>query len=336
MKAELMELLEGFSKTLTVWKYNSYVFKVRDYFIPYLLENKQGMSVERVFREEFTRMDIVNATVYYVEHNRNVESLSAIHDFLVMLNVLFGYTFEKYPNSNLQQYKSFTVFQNEIIETLESKGRTLKSKEVYPSLDYEKFDFVINYIKTTNVRDCRLKKFKTNAIAIKLLILYGISLDKLSALKVNNYDYKRRAIEISGNDKRDKIYLEIPYSLALEIEEYLESRNAEKSDYLLAKNSNTQIDPSFVKDTLDVIREEYEEIFDKDDGVNQFTVTGIQKFAIVQMILAGMNQAVIKEFTGQGDDILEDCQRQVNVEKKIDINRHINFTMRGIETYDII
>lgn len=42
MKAELMELLEGFSKTLTVWKYNSYVFKVRDYFIPYLLENKQG------------------------------------------------------------------------------------------------------------------------------------------------------------------------------------------------------------------------------------------------------------------------------------------------------
>ena len=34
---------------------------------------------------------------------------------------------------------------------------------------------------------------------------------KLSALKVNNYDYKRRAIEIS-------------YSLALEIEEYLESR----------------------------------------------------------------------------------------------------------------
>ena len=290
MKAELMELLEGFSKTLTVWKYNSYVFKVRDYFIPYLLENKQGMSVERVFREEFTRMDIVNATVYYVEHNRNVESLSAIHDFLVMLNVLFGYIFEKYPNSNLQQYKSFTVFQNEIIETLESKGISLKSKEVYPSLDYEKFDFVINYIKTTNVRDCRLKKFKTNTIAIKLLILYGISLDKLSALKVNNYDYKRRAIEI----------------------------------------------PSFVKDTLDVIREEYEEIFDKDDGVNQFTVTGIQKFAIVQMILAGMNQAVIKEFTGQGDDILEDCQRQVNVEKKIDINRHINFTMRGIETYDII
>lgn len=113
MKAELMELLEEFSKTLTVWKYNSYVFKVRDYFIPYLLENKEGMPIERVFKEEFTRMDIVNATVYYVEHNRNVESLSAIHDFLVMLNVLFSYIFEKYPNSNLQQYKSFTIFQNE-------------------------------------------------------------------------------------------------------------------------------------------------------------------------------------------------------------------------------
>ena len=64
MKAELMELLEGFSKTLTVQKYNSYVFKVRDYFIPYLLENKQGMSVERVFREEFTRMGIVNAKCF--------------------------------------------------------------------------------------------------------------------------------------------------------------------------------------------------------------------------------------------------------------------------------
>ena len=49
-----------------------------------------------------------------------------------------------------------------------------------------------------------------------------------------------------------------------------------------------------------------------------------------------MNQSVIKEFTGQGDDILEDCQRKVNVEKKIDINRHINFTMRSIETYDVI
>lgn len=219
---------------------------------------------------------------------------------------------------------------------MENKGRFLKSKEAYPSLDYEKFDFIINYIKKTNVRDIRLKKFKTNTIAIKLLILYGISLDKLSTLKVSNYNYKRRAIEISLNDKRQKIHLEIPFSLALEIEDYLENRKAEKTDFLLTKNSNTPIDPSFVKDTLDVIREEYEEIFGKDDSVNQFTVTGIQKFAIVQMILAGMNQALIKEFTGQGDDILEDCQRQVNVEKKIDINRHINYTMRGIETYDII
>ena len=144
--------------------------------------------------------------------------------------LLFSYIFEKYPNSNLQQYKSFTIFQNEIIKILENKGRFLKSKEAYPSLDYEKFDFIINYIKTTNVRDIRLKKFKTNTIAIKLLILYGISLDKLSTLMVSNYDYKRRAIEISLNDKRQKIHLEIPFSLALEIEDYLENRKAEKTE----------------------------------------------------------------------------------------------------------
>lgn len=35
-----------------------------------------------------------------------------------------------------------------------------------------------------------------------------------------------------------------------------ENRKAGKKDYLLAKNSNAQIDPSFVKDTLDVIRED--------------------------------------------------------------------------------
>lgn len=75
---------------------------------------------------------------FFVYNSSNLNQLDAfssnsginvmiINDFLVMLNVLFGYIFEKYPNSNLQQYKSFTVFQDEIIEALENKGISLKS-----------------------------------------------------------------------------------------------------------------------------------------------------------------------------------------------------------------
>ena len=66
MKAELMELLEGFSKSLTVWKYNSYVFKVRDYFIPYLLENKQYSF----YNNTLISMECVPNTETYAECNK--------------------------------------------------------------------------------------------------------------------------------------------------------------------------------------------------------------------------------------------------------------------------
>ena len=50
----------------------------------------------------------------------------------------------------------------------------------------------------------------------------------------------------------------------------------------------------------------------------------------------GYDSAGIAYFKNKEIKIIKEKGAISELEKKIDINRHINFTMRGIETYDIV
>lgn len=47
-----------------------------------------------------------------------------------------------------------------------------------------------------------------------------------------------------------------------------------------------------------------------------------------------MNQSVILDFTGQKENIFNDCQNIIDERKKLNRNRYINHMIRGISVYD--
>lgn len=336
MKESLESIINDFAQNLTVSEYNQYIPKLKDYFIPYLLNKSNDYDIDRLFKDEFTRSDIVNATIYYIVNNPNVECISAINDFLVALNILFNeLLFERYPNPTLQKYKSFTIFYTEIKQRLKEKGIELKGKDVYPEIDKEQFRFIIEYLDSSQDKNT---KFSIAKIVIRLMLLYGFSHDLISNLQVGNYRIKERLLIIKYEKNPEiRIELEVPYKLAKELEEYIESRGkVEKEEYLFVNQNNNQIDNGFIKPVLNNIKKEYQKIkrIEHHNSKNKFTPTGLQKYAIIQLISEGMNQSIIMELTWQKEDIYNYCQSYVNDIKKVTRNRYVNHIVRGIATYD--
>lgn len=88
-----------------------------------------------------------------------------------------------------------------------------------------------------------------------------------------------------------------------EIRNYIEllKRDNEfsSSQYLFLSSNNKIIDSSFAQTIIDNI---------KDTSCN-VTLTGIAKFAIINMIREGVNKANIKLITGMQDVIVDDCEK---------------------------
>lgn len=340
MRGKLLDIINEFGGLLTTYEYNQYVPKLRDYLIPYIIENKgEALGIDRIFKDEFTRNDVIKATIFYVTRNENVVSVSAIDDYLIAINRLFDeLLFSKYPNPTLMKYKPFSSLSDEIRELLIREGvDELKEREVFPSINFEQFNFIIEYLK--NNKNSGIKTSQVNII-IKLFLLYGFSHDKVAMLKIDDYNFNQKTLRVEYKRvMKRSIFLELPYSLSQEINEYLVLRNKNinlNSNLLFITEKNNNIKNSYLTDTLNSIKNKYIEINGVNSDKNQFTPTGLQKYAVIQMILNGMNQSVIMDFSGQQLGIYNDCQDEVNGIKELDRNRYINHMIRGISTYDEI
>ncbi len=339
MKERLLNIINEFGALLTQEEYYQYVPKLRDYLISYIIDNKgKNFDTDEIFRDEFTKSDVINATMHYVINNENVESMSAIDDYLIAINRLFDeLLFKKYPNPNLMKYKPFTSLSNEVQANLKRKGIVLRERETNPSINIEQYKFIIEYLK--NYKGSRFKSNQVSII-IKLFLLYGFSHDKVAKLKVEDYSPVQNTLKVDYERiMKRSIYLELPYSLSQEINEYLTLRDEKgtlTSPLLFVTENNTKIRNNFLTDVLAAIKKEYIKTTGEYLDKNQFTPTGLQKYAIVKMILNGMNQSVIMDFSKQEIDIYNDCQNEVNRIKELDRNRYINHMIRGISTYDEI
>ena len=339
MKSKLLSIINEFGEQLTTSEYNQYVTKLRDYLVPYILENKGAeFEVDRIFKDEFTRSDVVNATMYYVKQNQNVESISAIDDYLVAINRIFDeLLFERYSNPTLMKFKPFTSLSSDVQEKLAKEGIILRDREVYPSIDDDQYAFIIQYLKDNKGASIKSHQVK---IIIELSLLYGFSHDKMAEFKIDDYNSNQKTLKVDYKRVMTRsIFLELPYSLAIEIDEYLNLRNGiEKLDSILLFTTlrNNKIDNGFITDILNSMKEDYVRISGVGLKKNQFTPTGLQKYAIVQMILSGMNQSVIIDLTDQKEDIYNDCQNEVNRMKELNRNRYVNHMIRGISTFDSI
>lgn len=341
MQKELFKLITiDFGKRLTTFEYNQYIPKLRDYFVDFVLERKSYCNnIERLFKDEFTRNDLIMSTVYYIINNQNVESKSAIDDFLIALNRFFDETvFDIYSNTTLARLKPFASLADEVEIELTKMNVQLKNREAYPPINDLQFEFINSFIKQYETN--RLRSYEAKVIT-KLLLLYGLSFDRISIMKLSDYDSLRRTLRVNYLRTVERyIYLELPYSLAKDFDDYLNVRNQDEmlnSELLFITETNNAITNSVTQDLLNTIKNNYEDYIGAAIlGKNPFTQTGLQKYAIINMILEGMNQSVIIDLTGHGEQIFNDCQNIVDESKKLDRNRYINHMVRGIKTFDLI
>lgn len=337
MEEKLLAMLEQF-KTEIDKKNNTsiqYIPILRDNFIPYLLSNYQCNDLKSLFCDEMTRNGLINSAIYFIEHNENIRRISRLNFYLSSLSSLFNeLLFEKYPNPNIQRLYPFTGLVEDICARLNEHGIMLGDSESYPSVSQEQFNHILWYLKSHQPKTI---KNKQEHILIKLYLLYGLSPDKVGNLELKSYSPERKTLTIPCSIRKDlHVNVELPYTLSIEISNYISELLSSSFTSLFKTKTNKNIDSSFLSYTLNKIKVSYYKNKIIDNVLNPFTPTGLQKYAIIKMIEAGMNQSIIMDFTGQSQDIFNDCQSFMDELNQLNRNRYINHMIRGIETYDQI
>ncbi|WP_045516324.1 tyrosine-type recombinase/integrase [Clostridium sporogenes] len=333
-------IVDDFGSKLTKPEFNQYVTKLRDYFIRYIIEEKKYTGkVLDLFKFDLGKTDIINSVIYYVVYNENVKSKSAIDDFLIALNMLFEEVInDKYFNQNLNNLQPFSKLSSEIAQKIEKDGiKDLTEKETFPAILDEEYKLIVEYLNNMVLKS--LKAYEVKVI-IKLLLLYGFSFDRIIKLKTKDYCSEKGTLSIMyGNSNRSNLILELPYELNKLMKSCLEVRNKKYPDVesLFVTTEGTTITHAFLSTTFKNIKKLYiPPKSNRYDNKNTFTTTGLAKYAVIQMILEGMNQSIILDLTGFKEDQFSYCQDYVNELKNLNRNRYVNHIIRGISTYDDI
>ncbi len=331
MQASLNDLIDKYAHKISEKQAIQYVPMLKNYFVPYIIDNYSCNNLKSLFCEEITRNGIIQSGVYYVMHNENVSAKSRLIYFLNALDGFFyNSLFEIFPNPNIRGIYPFTSLQDEIVKILNKKGIYLYDKKQNPPIDDEQYIFLMDTIKNKN--DSVISKQKN--IIIKLYLLYGLSADKLSKVLVSKYSSERNVLMIPCSVRTDVIiHIELPYGLSKEISTYISERGLSDDDFLFLTEKGKEVNSNYINDYLKSIQKAYYKDV-QPMSENQFTPTGLQKYAIIKMIEEGMNQSIIMDFTGQGPDIFSDCQNIVDERKHLNRNRYINHMIRGIASYD--
>ncbi|GIO70464.1 site-specific integrase [Paenibacillus cookii] len=338
MKEKLIHLLSVFSSGLTIFENNQYIPKIRDYFFQYILELKSDSTIENLFKYELTRSDLIHSTIYYIMNNDNVRSKSAIDDYLIAINRFFDETlFNLYPNQNLVSIRPFTGLSKEIEKALFDRKIELEERQTFPSITDEQYTFILSFINNDLQSSFKTRQVQ---IIIKLILLYGLSPDRIIKLKKENYLCDERQLEIIYSESpRRSLRLEIPFTVHKALEAYLNELSTKdlSCENLFVNREDKPIKHDYPNGYLKEIKNEYFRLHPIEEGIrNPFTPTGLAKFAIIRMILNGVNPSVISDLTGYMSDVLLDCQNKVNELKELKRNRYINHMIRGIQTYEEI
>ncbi|MFF2885568.1 hypothetical protein [Paenibacillus sp. NPDC057967] len=339
MKEALLKQLREFGADLSQHEHHQYMPKLRDFLVPYLLKEKAYVAdIDTLFRHEFTRNDVVRSTEYYILSNPNVRSKSAIDDFLIALNRLFEELInERYPNQNLRNIQPFTKLSQEIEGRPDVLSRQLKAREANPPIDEDQFRFLYSELNSRTKETPIAMQVK---LILKLLLLYGFKFNRIVELSLGDFDHERRLLNIQCDKCPDgEIKLELPYSLFQCLKRHYEQRIKVETTYsnLFLTSTNKPITNAFITTMLNKVKEKYYSRREVETLTkNPFTATGLSKFAIINMILQGLNQTSIIDVTGVEYDIYQNCQDHVNELLSEDYNRHINYKIRAIKAYDIL
>lgn len=207
------------------------------YFVEYINEKAylDDVTLDDFLRFEFSKMDIVKSCAYYFL-NSNANKKSAINKYLSSMTKFYKeyMVINGYDNQNLYTIFPFAQLKHDVKNYI--KEKELLDKEVVPPITDEDFELIIKYFNDKKNKSLKVRQL---SIIFKLILLYGLKLERVVAMKKVNFqkdDFDNKYYQLLSLDIADKrdIILELPYTLSLEIKryfEYLKETNCNQSIY---------------------------------------------------------------------------------------------------------
>lgn len=165
------------------------------------------------------------------------------------------------------------------------------------------------------------------SLQIKLIAYLGVSLDVLNKITVQQFDISRGTIIISG------YCLHLPFRLRQQMELF--------STYALLNKEKQS--PLFALYSGDVIKQPNKlGIFMNNrlkkvpNVENSSAITSLAKYAIIQLIDAGIDRDTIIELTGYKDEIYESCKQLID---KVDLgikSKKLDNILKQLPSYDYL
>lgn len=301
------------------------------FFIDYLrikYSSDRFPTVEGFLSGQVSRFDIINSCVAYVENSKKVKAKTAIEKYLNSITYLYDNYFirKNYRNPNLDPFNPFSQLNSEVSRQIKKQ---LLDKEPTPILTDNEFDSICTYMKT-NVRKSRKKE--EIFIIWKLMLLYGFKLERIGFLQIDDFIYLDKTIKVR-NDENDIITLKLPSLLADELNNYIDLLKPRTKGYIFLGSSGKSLKSSFFSDHFNNLK------LNNSTGIsNAFCTRGLAKYAICQMLKAGVATYHIRRITGMESDIIEHCQQELfdkmicnPIENEI-LNQSINEKLNNIHT----
>lgn len=268
---------------------------------------------------------IIESLKYYIRENK-VNSISTGNRFISVLVEFFQFIIDKEIIQNKELYEEMN---SPIYSTRSFRARinswisqNLKDKESTVGFTQSEIVRLINdcneILNMRMINDEAFDKKIVPALILKLIILTGVKYKVIRNLSLNELNLRYGIIKIN------RFIIHLPNSLIDQFEFYVSIRSEKTvSDYLFIKSTGEQL-PDKTGNTAYFLG----------SLTTRTDITGIIKFAIIEMIKKGVGESIIKEFTGVGKTIFEDCLDIMNTD--IHKNRNALLDSRVRETFSYI
>lgn len=304
-------------------------------FIEYIESIK--MPVAKEVLQGMRTKNILDSIDFYIKE-RGINSVSPVKRYVSAIAEFFKFIIGNGDIDNKEFYneillptivpKSYWGRVNEKI----AKDSRLREKDIFDILERSEVTSLIENCNTTMAAYCDNADIKKNynkvlaALSIKLIALTGIVYRDIRTIKMSSEIIDYNTLNINGF----RFYLPITFSKQLK--DYLKLRKDILTRY--------EIDQEYLFITF-----KGEQLPVQTHLISSFLGTctgrkdlnGLIKYAIKEMILAGVNDSVIGKFTGAGPDLISQCINEVDVPSgSLNWNRYLDSKLRSIDTFDLL
>lgn len=268
---------------------------------------KNSLSDE-LFRILVKGMDIefvLQSLVYNVEEIKRYKTKSKAKRYSVVIGQFLKYVFESVGITNSELYdmivgdksqKTYMKYMTSYINRCDMLKGITQNGPLLPTQAEDLIDWCNKqFNKQEWDSEIGFKKVMA-AIALKMMMLYGITYRELKKIKWKNYDDYYDLITINGFELR------LPPELSLQmqkIKQFISDRDIGNSDGLIftsisgdewGKTTSSSGLPDYLK-----------------TAIGNSSVSSVVKYGILQLIKTGVNSAEITKLTGVQNNFIESC-----------------------------